>query len=120
MRRTSQPVLVGLSEKPKPGSDGAIRWNAYSGLPPWPVGLVSGPRSTPIAKSDVPGDVVVKAGNTPKRWLIHRNKSTIAHEVTITSVIDQNASELQVTEASALLGKKLVVVSELISFGQRS
>ena len=35
--------------------------------------------STPIAKSDVPGEVVVKAGNTPNRWRIHRNKSTGLH-----------------------------------------
>ena len=48
--------------------------------------------STPIAKSDVPGEVVVKAGNASNRWRIHRNKSIITHEATRPSVINHNAN----------------------------
>jgi hypothetical protein len=61
--------------------------------------------STPITKSDVARDVVVKAGDAPKRRRIDGNKSAIAHEAAFTGVKDHNAFELQVTEA-ATLGKK--------------
>src|SRR6188472_647279 len=30
----AQPVVVGLPEKPKPGSDGQMTWNASAALPP--------------------------------------------------------------------------------------
>ena len=42
MRSTPQPVAVGLAEKPNPGSDGQITWNASAASPPWAVGLLSG------------------------------------------------------------------------------
>jgi hypothetical protein len=46
--------------------------------------------SRPIAKSDVPGNVIVKTGNTPKRWRLDCNKFAIALEMTGTSVEDQS------------------------------
>ena len=42
MRTGSQPVLVGLAEKPWPGSEGITRWNASDALAPCAVGSVSG------------------------------------------------------------------------------
>ena len=42
MRSTPQPVVVGLPEKPKPGSDGQTTWNASAASPPCAVGSVSG------------------------------------------------------------------------------
>ena len=54
-------------------------------------------KSAPIAKSDVPDEVVVKAGNTPNRRRIHRKKSAITHEATRTSVINHNANQIQTT-----------------------
>ena len=42
MRMGSQPVAVGLPEKPWPGSDGITRSNASDALAPCAVGLVSG------------------------------------------------------------------------------
>jgi hypothetical protein len=35
-------VVVGLPEKPNPGSDGATTWKASAASPPWAVGSVSG------------------------------------------------------------------------------
>jgi len=43
MRSAFQPRSAGLSEKPKPGSDGATTWNASSALPPCVAGSVKGP-----------------------------------------------------------------------------
>ena len=48
--------------------------------------------STPITKSDVAGDVVVKAGKTPKRRRIDRNISTITHEAARTGVKNHDAN----------------------------
>jgi len=42
IRTGSHPVLLGLAEKPWPGSDGITRWKASDALAPWEVGLVSG------------------------------------------------------------------------------
>ena len=42
MRIGSQPVSLGLPEKPWPGSDGITTWNASAASPPCAVGLVSG------------------------------------------------------------------------------
>ena len=42
MRAAFQPRSVGLSEKPKPGNDGATTWKASSARPPCAVGLVNG------------------------------------------------------------------------------
>src|ERR1700674_282140 len=56
--------------------------------------------SRPIAKSDVPGNVIVKTGNTPKRWRLDCNKFAIAHEMTGTSVKDHDAFEVQNTEGA--------------------
>jgi hypothetical protein len=42
MRSGSQPVSVGLPEKPYPGIDGITRWNASASVPPCAVGFVSG------------------------------------------------------------------------------
>jgi hypothetical protein len=48
--------------------------------------------STPITKSYVASDIVVKSGNMPKRWRIDGNKSTITHEVASTSVKNHDAN----------------------------
>ena len=56
--------------------------------------------SRPIAKSDVPGNVIVKTGNTPKRWRLDCNKFAIAHEMTGTSVKDHDAFEVQNAEGA--------------------
>src|SRR5262249_836461 len=58
--------------------------------------------SRPIAKSDVPGNVIVKTGKTPKRWRLDCNKFAIAHEMTGTSVKDHDALEVQNTEGAAV------------------
>ena len=42
IRIGSQPVTVGLPEKPWPGSDGMTRWKASAAPAPWAVGSVSG------------------------------------------------------------------------------
>jgi hypothetical protein len=42
MRIGSQSVVVGLPEKPYPGSDGITTSKASEALPPWAVGFVSG------------------------------------------------------------------------------
>ena len=42
MRIGSQPVSVGLPEKPWPGNDGMTRWKASAASAPWPVGSVRG------------------------------------------------------------------------------
>ena len=42
MRIGSQPVTLGLPEKPWPGSEGITTSNASAALPPCAVGLVSG------------------------------------------------------------------------------
>ena len=42
MRTGSQPVSVGLPEKPWPGNDGMTRWKASAALAPWAVGSVKG------------------------------------------------------------------------------
>jgi len=58
--------------------------------------------SRPIAKSDVPGNVIIKTGNTPKRWRLDSNKLAIAHEMTGTSVKDHDAFDVQNTEGAAV------------------
>ncbi len=40
MRWGSQPVEVGLAEKPWPGSEGITTSKASSAVPPWAVGSV--------------------------------------------------------------------------------
>jgi hypothetical protein len=62
--------------------------------------------STPISESNIPGNIVVETRDSTKWRRIDRNKATIAHETARTSVVNHNAFELQVTEASALLGEK--------------
>jgi hypothetical protein len=42
MRMGAQPDVVGLLEKPYPGSDGITTSNASDALAPWAVGFVSG------------------------------------------------------------------------------
>ena len=42
MRSTPQPVVFGLAEKPKPGSEGQTTWKASAGLPPCATGSTSG------------------------------------------------------------------------------
>src|SRR5580704_1724481 len=42
VRSRPQPEVVGLAEKPNPGSDGITRWKASDALAPCAVGLVSG------------------------------------------------------------------------------
>jgi hypothetical protein len=53
--------------------------------------------STPTTKSDIAGDVIVKAGNTPKRRRIDRNKTTITHAAARTSVKNHNANQFKAT-----------------------
>jgi hypothetical protein len=52
--------------------------------------------STPIGKTDVPGDVIVKARQTPQWRRVDRNKSPIAHEMTRANVKDHNPVELEI------------------------
>jgi hypothetical protein len=62
--------------------------------------------SRPIAKSDVPGNVIVKTGNAPYRRRIDWNKSGIAYEMTRADVKDHDAFELQITVAAPSIASR--------------
>ena len=62
-----QPGRVGLSLKPKPGSEGHTTWNASEGSPPWALGSVSGPitfRNSTIE----PGQPCVITSGSASAW----------------------------------------------------
>jgi hypothetical protein len=52
--------------------------------------------STPIGKTDVPGDVIVKTRQTPQWRRVDRNKSSIAYEMARTDVKDHNPMEVKI------------------------
>ena len=59
---TPHPDSVGLPEKPKPGSDGAMTWKASPASPPWAVGLVKGSMTLWNSTIDPGQPCVIRSG----------------------------------------------------------
>ena len=68
MRAGSQPVVVGLAEKPWPGSDGMTRWNASSAAAPCAVGSVSGSMIFSCSMIEPGQPCVTMSGSAPSCW----------------------------------------------------
>ncbi len=69
---TLQPAVLGLSEKPNPGSPGTTRWKASSSEPPWAVGSSSGSNTSRNSTIEPGQPWVMTSGAAPRcferRW----------------------------------------------------